>query len=265
MGNKPVRAQGAIEYLITYSWAILLIVAVIGLLYFYILIPMSIPPNTCTFITGVQCNNYYVGVNPSTPNVISVGLMVSNPQYYPIKDPVMTVSINNNNYTSNCTPQYINPGASFVCLTSIPNSFGKNLKTNVYIEDYNCGLSKYGEFNGTCGDPPQQIYKGVLDYALTAPSPQGFTGISITPEYASVKANGMRDAINVSFLFGGSKTEGITLNLSTNNGIARLDTGSAFTGSSGTATDYISSTTVGNVVITTTYLGYSANAIITFS
>ena len=263
--GKGKAGQSSLEYLVTYGWALLIVVAATGLLYFYVLVPANLPSNTCTFIVGVQCDSYYVGINPANHSAVRIGMLASNPEYYPIKDPVMVISLGSTNFTSSCTPQYVSPGETFICNVSVPDSFGKSLRSNVYIEDYNCGLSKYGEFNGTCADPPLQVYKGVLDYAVTPGVQAGKTGVAISPGYVAVSANGAQDPLNVSFYFMGSRANDVTLNLTLNNSIAKLESSNTFTGSTGVASDYIYSTHPGEVMVTAHYDGYSNSTVVTFT
>jgi len=152
MGGEPrvwYKGQNAVENLVTYGWAILIIIAAVGMLYFYLIVPMTIPPNECDFVVGVSCVNYNVAMNPGSKSSVNVSLMLQNPEYYPIEDPVMVVGIGPSNYSSSCSPYFVNPGASFICSVQVPGTFGSHMKANVYVEEYNCGLSKYGEVNGT--------------------------------------------------------------------------------------------------------------------
>jgi len=258
------RGQGALEYLITYSWAILIMIAAVGMLYFYVVIPMSIPPNTCDFVVGVSCSNYNVAMSPSLKNTVNVSLMLQNPEYYPIKDPLMTVSINGNNYSSVCTPSFVNPGATFVCSGTVQDTFGNHLKADVYISEYNCGLSKYGEFNGTCADPPMQIYKGALYDTFSKNITMLPTSVKINPETYTLPTGSAID-MNATFDFDGVPTPDVTLNYSLNNSDARLQSGKGFTGSSGVASDKLYAQHAGTVMVTASFDGYSANAIITIS
>jgi len=258
------QGQSAIEYLITYGWAIMIIIAAVGMLYFYVVIPMSIPPNNCTFIVGVSCDNYGVGMSHASSNTVNVSMMLSNPNYYPIKDPVMVVSSQGTNYTSSCTPSFVNPGATFVCTTGVYDNFGTHLKASVYIEEYNCGLSKYGEFNGTCADPPMQIYKGALYDTFSKNITIMPTKLIVSPSTLSLPVGGAY-SINATFDFAGSPTPSITINYTLNNTDARLQNSKGFTGSSGSASDMLYALHAGTVKVTASFDGYTANSIVTIS
>ena len=56
------KAQAAMEFLMTYGWAILVVLVVIGALaYFGVLSPTSILPEKCFFQVGLECEQYVVG------------------------------------------------------------------------------------------------------------------------------------------------------------------------------------------------------------
>ena len=53
------RAQAAMEFLMTYGWAILVVLIAIGALaYFGVLNPSRFLPNKCTFSAGVSCGDF---------------------------------------------------------------------------------------------------------------------------------------------------------------------------------------------------------------
>ena len=53
---KGLKAQAAMEFLMTYGWAILVVLIVISVLaYFSVLKPGSLLPEKCTFSVGVDC------------------------------------------------------------------------------------------------------------------------------------------------------------------------------------------------------------------
>ncbi|MFH1399821.1 MAG: hypothetical protein ABIG95_06980 [Candidatus Woesearchaeota archaeon] len=63
---KKRKAQAAMEFLMTYGWAILVVLVVIGALaYFGVLNPQRLLPPRCTFPTGLTCRDYVVHENSS--------------------------------------------------------------------------------------------------------------------------------------------------------------------------------------------------------
>lgn len=53
------RGQAALEFLMTYGWAILVVLVIIGALgYFGVLNPSNLVPEKCTMQTGLTCQDY---------------------------------------------------------------------------------------------------------------------------------------------------------------------------------------------------------------
>jgi len=60
-GVKVKRAQAAMEFLMTYGWAILVVLVVIGALaYFGVLNPSQLLPEKCTLPIGFNCKDFRV-------------------------------------------------------------------------------------------------------------------------------------------------------------------------------------------------------------
>ena len=58
---KGRKAQAAMEFLMTYGWAILVVLVAIGALaYFGVLNPSRFLPNSCTLIPGLSCDGFKV-------------------------------------------------------------------------------------------------------------------------------------------------------------------------------------------------------------
>ena len=59
--NSVKRAQAAMEFLMTYGWAILVVLIVIGALaYFGVLSPSTLLPEKCTFPVSLTCTDHQV-------------------------------------------------------------------------------------------------------------------------------------------------------------------------------------------------------------
>lgn len=69
------RAQAAMEFLMSYGWAILVVLVVIGALaYFGVLSPQKLLPDKCTFPPGLVCEDYSVSATDGVKLVLSNGL-----------------------------------------------------------------------------------------------------------------------------------------------------------------------------------------------
>ncbi len=59
--SSNVKAQAAMEFLMTYGWAILVVLVVIGALaYFGVLSPSTLLPEKCTFPVSLSCTDHRV-------------------------------------------------------------------------------------------------------------------------------------------------------------------------------------------------------------
>ena len=64
------KGQAAMEFLMTYGWALLVVLVAIGALAFFgVLNPGQFLPSSCTIAPGISCEDFTV-----TPNVVSVVL-----------------------------------------------------------------------------------------------------------------------------------------------------------------------------------------------
>ncbi len=72
------RGQAALEFLMTYAWAILVVIIIIGALaYFGVLNPDTLVPDKCTFATGLACQDFsytYTGTGASAVGNITLVL-----------------------------------------------------------------------------------------------------------------------------------------------------------------------------------------------
>src|SRR3989338_2990672 len=67
---KNKKAQGALEFLMTYGWAFLVIIIMIGALaYFGVLSPTKFLPERCTFGSQFLCKDYLMSSDGSTADV----------------------------------------------------------------------------------------------------------------------------------------------------------------------------------------------------
>jgi hypothetical protein len=64
------KGQAALEFLMTYGWAILVVLIVIGALaYFGVLNPNLLVPEKCTLVTGLNCKDFKVTDGTDTVNI----------------------------------------------------------------------------------------------------------------------------------------------------------------------------------------------------
>ena len=65
--NKNKKAQAAMEFLMTYGWAILVVlIAISALAYFGVLNPSRFLPESCTLVPGMSCVDFKVDTSSAT-------------------------------------------------------------------------------------------------------------------------------------------------------------------------------------------------------
>ncbi|MBL7050897.1 hypothetical protein ISS04_01910 [Candidatus Woesearchaeota archaeon] len=74
--NKNKKAQAAMEFLMTYGWAILVVlIAISALAYFGVLNPSRFLPESCTLVPGMSCIDFKAdGATNTTTIVIQNGM-----------------------------------------------------------------------------------------------------------------------------------------------------------------------------------------------
>lgn len=124
------RAQAAMEFLMSYGWAILVVLVVIGALaYFGVLSPQKLLPDKCVLPPGTTCDDYSVGTN-SISIVVGNGLGKS----ITITNVAMAESASGVNVCQVAGPIAINNGAKsapIVCNGNLAAYAGSKTKFNV--------------------------------------------------------------------------------------------------------------------------------------
>ena len=166
------KGQTAMEYLMTYGWAILIIMVVLAVLFYLgVLNPAGLTPNQCTFPAGVTCVTYKL--------MSSTGLLVLDIGQGTGKTIRVTGVFCGSNSTSSYMPSSINynPVAN-VTITSGSHAFVATTSTGP------AGIN-----NVTCRDPGGNT----LDPGLTAMGSQYIGKVFIN--YTEVDSNLTRIAV----------------------------------------------------------------------
>ncbi|MEM3460240.1 MAG: hypothetical protein QXO24_03380, partial [Candidatus Micrarchaeaceae archaeon] len=79
-----LKGQSAIEYLLTYSWALIIVALIMAIFFFLVYAPSIVVPSMCSFVSGAYCQDMVFGSNSVSS---SVGLFLTNTQPYPILNP----------------------------------------------------------------------------------------------------------------------------------------------------------------------------------
>jgi len=113
MRKNSFKGQAALEFMMTYGWAILVVLAAIGALsYFGILNPSKFTPDTCLASSGFAC--------PGKPIFTSNSAMFSlvNGLGYPVNVYNDTVNMTLTAPLNNCTGRYICPQGDVTCTSA---------------------------------------------------------------------------------------------------------------------------------------------------
>ena len=117
-GGRGGKAQSAMEYLMTYSWSMLIIVVVLSVMFILLQSPSTFAPATCAFTGGAYCQDVVFGSNSA--NTLAV-LLLTNSQSYPITNPQLMVNYSGSQYVVSCIPSnLVLEGGAIIC--SVPIS-----------------------------------------------------------------------------------------------------------------------------------------------
>ena len=141
MRNK--KAQAAMEFLMTYGWAILVVLAAIGALaYFGVLSPDRFLPEKCTLPAGVACLDF-------TGSATSVVMVIQNSAGFDMSGVAVYVNSTTTDFT--CTPAddtTLTDGESdtFTCSTNLTaGKFKGTLSIDYTNAQTNLAHTKSGE------------------------------------------------------------------------------------------------------------------------
>ena len=108
--TRRQHGQSALEFLSTYGWALLIVLAIIATLYFFGVFSVSrYVPRSCTTQPGLPCDSYRMGLNESAPAQLSFKLLTHNGLGYDINVTNVTIYAEGlgvagrKNYSGSCT------------------------------------------------------------------------------------------------------------------------------------------------------------------
>ncbi|MDE1833212.1 MAG: hypothetical protein KGH58_02215 [Candidatus Micrarchaeota archaeon] len=254
------------EYLTTYGWAILIMAVVTAILYLYSTTPSTVVPTSCVFISGVYCNAMVIGTNTIT-HATTVALFLTNSQPYPLASPSIYAQLNGANTTqASCSPNYVIQAGSMVCVLNLPTktSLGQFLAGKLYLEATYCGINTNYSRSNLCSGAPKETYSGSFT-SHVEPLINTNTTITLTAQNSTQLANNAKDPLIATVKLLGYPLSGATVNFTANVPGYSISPNYTTTNSTGKALSYIWGTTAGNVLVTATYAGVSANTTIHFA
>ena len=139
------KSQAAMEFLMTYGWAILVVLVAIGALaYFGVLSPDKFLPAKCQLPAGIACTDFKV-VAGATPTTGTVNIVLRNGLGFDIGDATNPISV----IVSSCTTA-----------DTTPNSI-----SNGEDEQYDvtgCSVTSGNKFSGTINVTYKNVDTGLL-------------------------------------------------------------------------------------------------------
>lgn len=264
---ENMRAQSAMDYITNYGWAVLILVVIMALLYFFLYIPAQVVNTSCNFASGVYCNDVIVATNTLTHNTI-VALLLTNGQQSSLLNPEIYGYLNNTNTTpSRCSPNYVLPGGSMICTvnTTTKMSIGTLLAGKLYLNATYCQQSSASYGTGqSCQSPTQQIYEGTFAGHIQALESTK-TGLKLTSANSVQSATNTTDPLYATITLLGYPLKGATVNFTLNNtnGFV-VSPNKTITNAQGVALSSASGTQAANVLVTASYAGLTSNTVIIF-
>ncbi len=112
------RAQAAMEFLMTYGWAILVVLAAIGALaYFGVLSPGNLLPQRCEFSAGLDCTEH----PDASASASTISFPLTNSVGYRVR--VSGATLSNGDGVTACTGATYNPATASTAGVSNGDSF----------------------------------------------------------------------------------------------------------------------------------------------
>ncbi len=146
----------------TYAWALIIVIVMVGLLFYFVTLPQVEPQNTCQFQSDLICTDFVITSNSATGSTIMY-LNATNFDQYPLENPVMTVSLNGQNTTGTaCYPDYVLPGEQMVCTVAmqVQTGYYQTVSGALYITASDCGLVANFSYTRDCINPPAKLISG---------------------------------------------------------------------------------------------------------
>ena len=182
------KAQSAMEYLVTYGWAILIIAIAVGVLVFFVVLPSFAAPPVCNVSAPLVCQDLLVSANP-TNTVITVNII--NNQQLALDNPILFANINGTNTSAAaCLPAYMPSGQFSVCRLTInlPSKQNQAYSGSLYFKVNNCALLPNFSITGNCIGAPVQTISGSFDTKVGGPSSYSASTTSISTTTALINS-----------------------------------------------------------------------------
>ena len=245
------KAQSALEYLLIYSWAIVLVAVVAAVIYLFVFAPSLVTPSSCVFATGAYCQDLIFGSNSVASGV---AMFLTNTQEYAIAYPQVQANFSGfPTVVGSCQPTLVLAGGAIICSVNLPQksiSLGSLVTGKIVMSAIPCPSSNAI----TCQNGKRQSFVGSFN-AHVSPLTGTTTKIVLVSSNIMGVANGNRYSLIAHVTLLGTPIAGATVSFTESNTFATLAPSASTSDANGNATSYISSQVAGNTLVTASFRG----------
>ena len=252
-----LKTQAALEFMVTYGWALVIIAIVAGMFLYFLSLPQTLVPPGCSFPYGITCKGMIIGSNTMAAN--SINFVIINSQQYDLVGPTYgTLNISGYGIANAvCVPANVVAGGTSLCSASLGKQIPVSSEvrgTITFISSIcllgnanNCQSSRQeeyaGNFSGYAGGVSSNLQVNVMLYeaanTVNAGTPVLFTA-------------------HVDIL--GAPSGSASVSFTTNSpSYSTMTPPDSVTGSNGNATSYFSASAGGSYTVTASFAGQSAS------
>ena len=163
-GNKSKKGQAALEYLVTYGWALILIFGVIALLYSYVFKPEFYVAESCNMAPGIDCGTFTLAQSGTN---MTLTLNLANGMDFAIEPQQVNIT----------TQNFLDAGETTYTWSSLTRACSPNCMANV-----NSTVSARGDmpmtfwFDSTGKEIPKPATLQRMQFAMSYKITQSQTG-----------------------------------------------------------------------------------------
>ncbi|MGC8688106.1 MAG: InlB B-repeat-containing protein [Candidatus Micrarchaeia archaeon] len=156
--NKSINAQSAIEFLITYSYAILILTIVISILFVFLTLPKTLFPTECTFYGNLDCIGAMLIQQSNGIAVLSILATDALPGI--INSSSFNVKLGAaQSISGSCTPTFITDGQYTYCIAEINTIVNNGI---IYNGNFNITANYCTDVKQKCPSSSNYIIAGTI-------------------------------------------------------------------------------------------------------
>ncbi len=169
VSSPKLRGQAATEFLVTYGWAIVIVLAIMAILYSTVFKPEFYVSERCDIAPGITCDNFaltkiddkHVRLNFQAHNTMGFQINVTNIGLT-LQDSKTGIFVTNNvNSMPDLSPSLLNEGQSFdVTTTFVVSSIG--VSGSLYKINFTMNFT-----NEAVSSKPSHVTAGIINVRLS--------------------------------------------------------------------------------------------------